>query len=256
MRPLFLARAAILAAVVCGCRDLPTPAGGVQAISRVILPSPGLVVGDTMRDSLGVVAPLRVVAFDENGDTITPAPAATFVLLDTTAQLVGDLLIGRSVGRARIFATVAGLQTRLDTATVTLRPDTIVANDSVRHVRIVSGARLLAGDTSFATGDLAVVVRNRDGGTDTGVDAVVVRYDITRFPAAGGAGSGPTVVFVGGTAAATRDTTANDGRAAKSIRLRIPAQPQLPDSAVVTASASYRGQSLGIITFTIVFQTQ
>lgn len=256
MRRLSMARVVILAAVVAGCRDLPTPAGGVQAISRVILPSPGLVVGDTMRDSLGAVAPLRVVAFDENGDTILPAPAAGFILLDSTARLADDLLIGRTVGRARLIATVAGLQTQMDTAIVTLRPDTLAATDSVRHVRIVPGARILAGDTSFASGDLGVVVRHRDSATVTGVDAVVVRYTITRSPTGDGSGSGPTVVFVGGSATAARDTTANEGRAAKSIRLRIAARPQLPDSAIVTATASYRGRALGIITFTIVFQTQ
>lgn len=244
------------AVVLAACRDLPAPPGGVQAISRVLLPSPGLVVGDTMRDSLGVVAPLRVVAFDENGDTIA-APAVTFTLLDTTATLVnGDLLIGRAAGIARLIATVAGLQTRLDTAFVTLRPDTIVRADSVRHRRIVGLDRLAAGDTSFASGDLSVVVHNREGAGATGVDAVVVTYTITRAPAPGAGGAPPTVVFVGGGASVARDTTASGGRAAKSIRLRIRGQPQLPDSAQVAATASYRGQTLGTVQFTIVFQTQ
>ncbi|HET9455005.1 MAG TPA: hypothetical protein VFO66_12035 [Gemmatimonadaceae bacterium] len=252
------ARCAAVAALVlvAACRDIPTPPGGVQAISRVLLPSPGLVVGDTMRDSLGVVAPLRVVAFDANGDTIA-APGVTFTLLDTTATLVnGDILIGRSTGVARLIATVAGLQTRLDTARVTLLPDTIVRADSVRHRRIVSGDRLLAGDTSFSSGDLTVIVQSRAGDGATGVDAVVVHYTITRAPASGPGGSGPTVVFIGGGATTARDTTASGGRAAKSIRLRIPGQPQLPDSAQVAATASYRGQTLGTVQFTIVFQTQ
>lgn len=252
-RPLCIARVALLAALLAGCRELPTPAGGVQAVSRVLLPSPGLVVGDTMRDSLGVVAPLRVVAFDERGDTVSPAPAATFTLLDTTAQLAGDVLIGRAAGRARIIATVAGLQTRMDTVFVTLRPDTITGADSTRHVRRVN---LLAGDSSYASADLTVIVQNREGAAVTGVDAVIVTYAITRSPAQAASGSGPTVVFVGGTAAAVRDTTANGGRAAKSIRLRIPAQPTLPDSAMVSATASHRGQTLGTVQFTIVFQTQ
>lgn len=252
-RPPYVARAALLAACLAGCRELPTPAGGVQAVSRVLLPSPGLVVGDTMRDSLGVVAPLRVVAFDERGDTILPAPAATFILLDTTAELAGDVLIGRAEGRARVLATVAGLQTRVDTAIVTLRPDTIVGADSTRHVRRVN---LLSGDSTFAAADLNVIVQNRAGAAVTGTDAVIVTFSITRSPAPGASGSGPTVVFVGGTAAAVRDTTAGGGRAAKSIRLRIPAQPTLPDSAIVAATASHRGQTLGTVQFTIVFRTQ
>ena len=255
-RRLSLRCAALAALLLAACRDLPTPAGGVQAVSRVQLPSPGLVVGDTMRDSLGVVAPLRVVAFDENGDTIAP-PGVTFTLLDTTATLVnGDILIGRTTGVARLIATVAGLQTRLDTAHVTLLPDTIVRADSVRHRRVVPGDRILAGDTSFASGDLSVIVQNTEGAGATGVDAVIVHYTITRAPPSGPGGSGPTVVFIGGGATTARDTTASGGRAAKSIRLRIPGQTQLPDSALVAATASYRGQTLGTVQFTIVFQTQ
>jgi hypothetical protein len=223
----------------------------VQSLSRVILGSPGLVVGDTLRDSLGNAAPLRIVAFDPNGDTIASPPALTFFLLDTTATLDGDILVGRYTGRARVLASVAGLQSRVDTIAVTLRPDTIVS-DSTRFVRGVTPGT----DTSFASPELATVIQNRDGGTPTGVDAVVVTYALTRSPAAGASGTGPTVVFVGGLTAPVKDTTTGGGRAARAVRLRLAAIPQLPDSAMVTATASYRGRSLGTVQFTIVFQTQ
>ena len=252
-RPTVLARAAVVAAMLAGCRELPAPEGGVQALSGIVLPSPGLVVGDTMRDSLGVATPLRVVAFDENGDTISPAPAAVFVVFDTTARLEGEFLVGRSTGRARLIATVAGLTSRLDTVTVTLEPDTIVRADSTRHVRRVN---VLSGDTTFASADLNVIVQNRAGATAAAVPAVIVKYTLTRAPSGAPGGSGPTVVFVGGSAAQARDTTNADGRAARSIRLRLAAQPQLTDSAIVAATASYRGQTLGTVQFTIVFQTQ
>jgi hypothetical protein len=102
------------------------------------------------------------------------------------------------------------------------------------------------------------VVQHDDGTTLSGVDAVVVTYTLTRSPAAGPTGSGPTVVFAGGTTAPVRDTTTGGGRAARAIRLRKHAVPQIAngDSAMVAATASYRGQSLGTVTFTIVFQTQ
>jgi hypothetical protein len=244
---------AALAASVAGCRDIPAPDGGVQSLSRVALPSPGLVVGDTMRDSLGNVAPLRVIAYDANGDTIA-SPAATFILFDTTASLDGDVLVGEHTGRARVIATVAGLQSRVDTVTVTLRPDTIVS-DSTRYVRLVP---VTTADTTFVSPDLAVIVQNREGTAASGVDAVVVTYTLTRSPPGHPSGTGPTVVFAGGTTTPVRDTTSGGGRAARAIRLREAALPQLQgtDSAMVTATASYRGQSLGTVTFTIVFQTQ
>lgn len=242
---LFAAACAVLA-----CRDIAEPDGGVLAVSRVVLPSPGLVAGDTMRDSLGNVAPLRVVAFDANGDTISPSPTTTYVLLDARAVLTGDTLVGLDTGTVRIIGTVAGLQTQVQTVPVTLRPDTIVAADSIVHRRRVD---VLTNDSSYASGDLSVIVQNRDG-APVGVNAVVVTYTLTQVPT--GTGSGPVVVFVGGTTAPVRDTTASGGRAARQIRLRIPATPSLPDTAIVEATASYRGQSLGTVQFTIVFLSQ
>ena len=243
---------AFAASILGACRDVPAPEGGVFSVSRVVLPSPGLVVGDTMRDSLGAAAPLRVVAFDVNGDTISPAPTAAFILLDTTARLVDDLLIGRHSGAARVRASVAGLQTQIATVLVTLRPDTIAAADSTRHLRPIN---LQLSDTSYATAELRVVVRNTGAENPTGVDAVVVTYALLDQPVSGN-GAGPTVVFVGGSATSARDTTTGGGIAGRAIRLRRLAQPQLPDSAIVTATASYRGASLGTVQFTIVFQTQ
>jgi hypothetical protein len=252
MRRQYLVVAAGLCAILGACREIPAPEGGVQALSRVILGSPGLVVGDTLRDSLGNVAPLRIVAFDENGDTVASPPAATFILFDTTAALDGDILVGEHTGRARVIATVAGLQSRIDTVVVTLRPDTIVGADSTHQVR----AFVPSNDSVLTSADLNVVVQNREGTNVSGVDAVVVTYRITRSPVSGPAASGPTVVFAGGTVAPVRDTTSEGGRATRTLRLRRAGVPQLPDSAIVTATTSYRGQSLGTVTFTIVFQTQ
>lgn len=93
--------AAVLAAAawwVVSCRDVPAPEGGVFAISALLLPSPGLVAGDTLRDSTGLASPLRVVAFDVAGDTVQNA-VTMFVVLDTGAHLSGALLVGDSVGR-------------------------------------------------------------------------------------------------------------------------------------------------------------
>jgi hypothetical protein len=253
MRRQYLGVAAGLCAALAACREIPAPEGGVRALSRVVLGSPGIVVGDTLRDSLGNVAPLRIVAFDENGDTIASLPAVTFLVFDTTAALDGDILVGEHTGRARVVAQVAGLQSRIDTVIVTLRPDTIVGADSTRQVR-----RFVPGsDTIYATAPLNVAVRHRDGTSVSGVDAVVVTYQITRTLANGAGGVGPTVVFAEAAGAVARDTTAGGGLATRTLRLRRLSIPQLAnDSAMVTATAAYRGQSLGTVTFTIVFQTQ
>ena len=64
----FPSRGVLYAVAVVGwylvsCTEVPVPEGGVASISNVRRPSPALVVGDTMRDSTGVVAPLQVIAF-------------------------------------------------------------------------------------------------------------------------------------------------------------------------------------------------
>ena len=235
------------------CRDIPAPDGGVQALSRIVLASPGLVIGDTLRDSLGVATPLRIIAFDQDGDTVASPPPVTFFLLDTTATLDGDIIVGRHAGRARVVAVVAGLQSRVDTITVTLRPDTIVPADSTHHTHAFVPR---IGDTTVTSGNLNVIVRHDDGTDVTGVDAVVVTYRVVAPPALKAGVTGPTVVFDNGALGTTKDTTAGGGRAARALRLRLTAVNQLPDSATVAASASYRGQSLGTVQFTIVFQTQ
>jgi hypothetical protein len=250
-RRLSVVALAVAAVWFVGCRDVPAPEGGILSVSRVILPSPGLVVGDTMRDSLGLAAPLRVIAYTVSGDSASPQPQATFVLLDTGAVLANDTLIGEDAGiRVRVVGTVAGLQTQPESVTVTLSPDTIVPSDTTRHERTVN----LLVDT-IATIDLNTTVHHDDGGTLSGVDAVIVRYELVRSPPSNALG--PAVVLTNGTVPSTRDTTSNGGKATRTIRFRVfNFSDQYPDSAIVNASASYRGQSLGTVQFTIVFKNQ
>jgi hypothetical protein len=85
MRRVVLATIGAAAWWLLSCREIPAPDEGVFSISPLILPSPGLVAGDTMRDSLGLVAPLRVIAFDIDGNEV-PGLEATFVAIDTGAH--------------------------------------------------------------------------------------------------------------------------------------------------------------------------
>lgn len=252
------ARAAfgVAAWLVASCREVPAPEGDVLSVSRVLLPSPGVVVGDTMRDSSGVAAPLRVIAYRADGQPADPQPTATFVSLDTGAHLSAGsaFVIGDDAGTSvRLVGTVAGLRTQTETALVTLKPDTIVAADSTRHTRRFS---LITEEVAISSAELTVIVRHRNGTAVTGVDAVIVQYAIVRaLPAV--PDKGPTVVLVSGTGPSSRDTTSAGGRAARIAQLRnFTFSSALPDSAIVNATASYRGVSLGTVTFTIVFTHQ
>ena len=239
---------ATLAWYLVSCTEVPAPEGGVASISNIQRPSPGLVVGDTMRDSTGLVAPLRVIAYGLDDAPITPQPTPSFVVLDTTAHLAGGLLIGDRVGTVRIVGVVGSVQTRPDTIPVTLAPDTLVRSDSILH-RV---SYTLLGDTVVNSAELGVLAQHLLP-TVTGVQAVVVKYAITKAPTGT---SSPTVVLVSGNRISDRDTTDATGKASRVARLRLSAINTFADTVILNATASYRGRTLGVVTFTVVFTKQ
>jgi len=229
------------------CRDIPSPEGGVFAISRVALPSPGIVAGDTMRDSAGLATPLSVVAYDENGKPMSPAPAVTYLTLDTLTQVDGAWLTGRTPGSSRLVAAVSGLQSQPVSVQVTLSPDTIVT-DTVAQSKTFS---LINGDTSITFADVPARVRHLPS---TAVAAVIVYFKVERFPAAK-SGGGPTVVLRNNGVISDRDTTDATGRASvvPIIRLLALQDATRGDTAILSATASYRGRTLGKVQFFIIF---
>jgi hypothetical protein len=233
------------------CREIPAPEGGVFAISRVMLPSPGLVAGDTMRDSTGLATPLRMLAYNVDGKVIIPDPAVVYTNLDTLSQLSGAWLIGKAVGTSRVVGTTAGLQSKPDTFYVTLAPDTLVPADSTVHRVKYS---LLNGDTSITTAQLAARAMHLP---TTSVQAVIVQYKVERAPNAK-SGGGPTVLLSNGSASSARDTTDATGRSGIAARIRLLALANTAqgDTAIFSATASYRGRTLGKVQFFVIFTTQ
>lgn len=248
--------AAILGAAawwLVSCRDVPAPEDGIFSISALLLPSPGLVAGDTLRDSTGLAAPLSVVAFDVAGDTVQNA-VMTFVVLDTGAHMAGALLVGDSVGRTvRVVASVAALQTQPAPVKVTLSPDTLVAADSIVHHKTYV---LTSGVTEVNSADLATSVLHL-GASQSGVEAVIVRYAIDKAPP-GDATKGPTIVLMNANTPSNRDTTDASGKAARTARLNLLALTGtfVSDTAFVSATASHRGRTIGVVQFTLVFTNQ
>lgn len=234
---------------VLSCTEVPAPEGGVVSISNVRRPSPGVVVGDTMRDSTGMVAPLRVIAYGIDDEPLAAPPPASFVALDTTAHLSGSRLIGDRVGIVRVVGKVGTLQTRPDTIPVTLSPDTLVRSDSTLHRVSYS----LTGDTVVNSGELGTIVQHLLPAA-SGVQAVIVKYAITKSPTGK---SSPTALLMSGTRESARDTSDGSGRASRVARLRLNALGSLGvDTVLVDATASYRGRTIGVVTFTVVFTKQ
>lgn len=238
----------MVACAATACREVPAPEGGVHSISPLILPAPGLVAGDTLRDSLGVAAPLDVIAYDIDNHPLDPQPEHSFVVLDTGAHLEGGrFLVGDDAGTtARVVAEVGSLQTQPVSVKVTLAPDTIVPADSIAHLVFYMSNRDTAAQTT-----LNVNVRNRP--EDAGVEAVIVHFSIDQAPVS--RNETPSVVLLNGNAVSTRDTTESNGRASRVARLRLAALDAFDvDTVIVSATTAYRGASLGTVQFILVFQ--
>jgi hypothetical protein len=231
-------RVAAAALAAAACVDVSSPKGGVVSISTLLLPSPGVVRGDVMRDSTGAPALLRIVAYDATNQPVSGLQAEFFVLdagahIDTNGRLVGD-----SLSTVRVVGAIGGLQTPPTSVVVTVAPVKIAATGTIDTLRV----RVDADTTQNLSSGLGVIVT---GAGDTAVAGVVVRYAVIRAPASR-PGAPPTVYIADGSGRPmSSDTTDAGGRAnRRRAAVRVNALNAVLDSIVVEASASYKGTSL------------
>lgn len=247
--------AALVGAVVAGaCLDMSAPKGPAS-ISLLILPSSSIVVNDVMRDSLGNPATLSINAFDAAGNLI-PNLAQTFFITDSApvANFVAPgLLRGDTLGTVHVVGQIAGVQTPVAPIVVTVAP---AALDSTSQSPDTLKAPNVGDTTQVGAVRLGVTLVGVNPGT--GSQGFPIRWVLVSAPislpnasspavflstsqgaptngvATGVGGSVLVTTGVGGTAqinlvvvaARVGDTTLTNGGV---------------DSAVVTASASYKG---------------
>lgn len=212
--------AGVLAAgvLVVACFELSGPRSGLSAISPIELAWPSVVLGDQLRDSLGMVAPLTVEAFDGDGEPID-APEVHFIVLDRGLHVEpGGVVVGDSIrtSPAGVVAQVRVgndvLQTPVANIDVVPLPDSIApAQDTVFAVK-----NFPVTDLDPVTSDpltVKVLSRNPAGGAPTSVRSWIVRYEILE-PRPPGTSDPNTALFSGaGTARVVRDTTDENGLA-------------------------------------------
>ena len=224
----------IASAIVLACTEIPTGADDVLSFQVNPLPSPSVVVGDTLRDSTGAVAPLAITAFNYSGDVIEGA-AARFRAADARVRVdsVTGIVVGDSVSDtpSRILALLDGFNAVINLPVV-LRPDTVVEvnardslayslTDTTANVSNAMGARLLHGLT---TTDSAVAFFRVTFQIVSPVDTALAR-----------------LVTDGGTRS-TADTTDASGSASRRIRIDVSRLTAPVDSVIVLANVRYRGQ--------------
>ncbi len=239
-----LSPSALVGAALCvvglACGDVPTLQGGIAFISPVILPSPAVAFGDTLRNGAGVVAPLQLFAIGNAGDTIQnvqPTFIVTTVPGKSATILPNNFVFGDSVRTASIVARVG---TRLQTApaqlNVVFQPDSMAAGSPTTASFPIPNA----GEVTSSV-PLSVNVTSIGGGTRAGVPSIIVRYAITNIYPVGTAIPDTTVVLVDDQNVFTRpagvtsvDTTDASGNASRRIR----AVPFGFDSVAIMVSAN------------------
>lgn len=241
-RRLTVVLGAVAIAAWGGCTDLPSDPKIPFAVEFTYPASPSVVLGDTLRDSLGLVAPLRAVAFNVEGDTIHGAAvrfAVVPVANDSTPARVdattGVLVIARPerafAGKTfRVYAQVGGIQTVPIALTVTRRPDTLIAVSPE-----VQSMPLRFSDTAAYSPTLSVRLRHDDASfpADSAVPAYEVRY---RIVSAASLDTAYIVLTHGSRAHAHVDTTDANGVAGRE-RLRVDFR-RFPRAAAATVGDS------------------
>lgn len=236
MRKLVTIVAASAAAVAAACSDVTGAKNEILSIQFDPLAFPSVVVGDSLRDTTGVIALPHVTAFNFSGDKI-PTVVVRYHTADrgVTVDSITGLIRGDSVRATpvRILATVGDIQAE-QRLSVTLRPDSMYAANAVDSVRYS-----LIDTTLNLSSAVTVSLRHGAAGADSAVAAYLVSFAIVS-PA------NPALADLVDEAGRKShvDTTDTNGLAGRRIRLHATLlnSPTLNDSIVINATAKYRGK--------------
>jgi len=229
------------------CVDMSAPQGAAS-ISVLQLPSPSVAVGDTMRDSNGVVAPITVTAFDGAGN---PVQANVQLFITDTFKFshigANNVLVGDSIGETRLLGQVGRLPTAVTAIPVTYAPTQLRAG--VPPPEMISAP--LGADSAASRASRVVSVRVL-GSNDSGSNKMIVRFQLLRAPEPKNPISPAVFLTNDAGKPVAVDTTDNRGNASIQVVVisSFLADADLVggkkvDSAVVLAIAKYKGAIVG-----------
>jgi hypothetical protein len=231
------------------CAEIGTEPDVPGAIEMSPFPSPSVVVGDTLRDLAGKVAPVQAVVRNVGGDVIADASVRyLYADFNRDSALQVDSITGivvakkASTGDARIAARVGGSLQVLRTLVVTVRPDTVAGSSVATLLTTVFPDTGRAKATANTTQPLGVTVRNRQTTTAVAVNGWAVRFELLQ-PANPANDTTRAAWLVDGQGrASVFDTTDAAGSAGRQVRVRAEQFPTAgTDTVVVRAFVTYKG---------------
>ena len=121
----------IACVLVAACTDVSTDPNAVVALRFQGAAYPSIVIGDSLRDSLGVLQVLQAVGLNFRGDAVAGAPFE-FSSPDTSLRLFSDGVVfartpNANANPALVFARTGSLQSQPDSLRVVARGDSIKA---------------------------------------------------------------------------------------------------------------------------------
>lgn len=230
-------RARLLAVAWCAvvaCKTDETGPDEAVSLEFSALPSPSVVLGDTLRDTSGIASPARAKAFNTANEELAAAQIV-YTILDRGARVdsLSGIVIGDSLRDTpvRVIASVGSLQSAPVSLFIVVRPDSAVAGAATDTVRYS-----VSDTTKNVSAGMIVQVLHKPGTGTTPVRAYPVSFRIT-YPA------NPLAAALLGDDGrpSFADTTAADGTASIKVRIRPEHLVAARDSVVVLASVRYRG---------------
>lgn len=235
-------------AVFGGCIELGGPKNGVVSITNLRLPYPSVVIGDLLRDSLGVPTPLSITAFGADGETLS-TEAVAFLALDSSLSVASDGsvrgLVRDSIG-GRVVASAGALQTPPQRIIVTIAP-TLAAKSTAATAIVFDNTKPDSTEKQNWSPALEVVITGAGAAFAQGY---VVNYELLDTPPPREAGAPTAYVTDESNRRAPRDTTDTRGIVSRRVVLRQSAVEDAlrsgakSDTIVVRASVKYLGAAV------------
>lgn len=242
--------------LVVSCLDVASPIKGITGISTVQLPTPSVVMNDSLRDTSGNVDSLRVVAYGPNGQIVKDA-TVRFFAIDSTGKLRVDSMSGLAFGGdsisphaevvARVTSASGGvIQSPLAPLPVVPKPDSAAKSGDTTFVFDPATADTVG--SGVLSPALSVTVY---GGThDTVIPSYVVSYKIVHAPPPSKIGDKTVVIYDPSGNDSTIAITNASGVATRQLRVRLksidPSLLSKPDSVLVAVTVKYHGQPLPV----------
>jgi hypothetical protein len=241
------------------CSEVGSEPDVPASIEMTALPSPSVVIGDTLRNMDGVVTPIEAIVRNLDGNAITDAPVYylyadyprdSALAVDSASGIVVALKAANpATAQARLAARVGSSLQVLRSVLITERPDSTdrVGQSplSLFYTTLPDTGR--TGASLNRSTELTAIVRHMSSATTaTGVNGWPVRFELIT-PANASNDTTRQVFLVDGTGrASVLDTTDQNGRAGRQVRIRADQYPAagVIDTVVVHAVVTYKGKPL------------